>query len=133
MEHRKKLILYIIVSFVLGAVGGGLVGRNLAPSHDWQQRREGGSPMKEFAERLKLDERQTAMVDSILESHRSVFDTLRKSYGKAYRAGRDSIRHQIQSILSDEQKTLYDEYIQQMEEREAKRRSGGSGPDRRSR
>jgi hypothetical protein len=97
MEHRKKLILYIIVSFVLGAVGGGLVGRNLAPSHDWQQRREGGSPMKEFAERLKLDERQTAMVDSILE------------------------------------KTLYDEYLQQMEEREAKRRSGGSGPDRRSR
>ena len=133
MEPRRKLILYIIVSFILGGVGGWFVGSTYAPRHEWQQRREGGSPMKEFAERLKLDETQTAMVDSILESHRSVFDSLRKEYGKSYRAGRDTIRQQIKAILSPEQQKLYDEFIQQMEEREAKRRSGGSTPDRRSR
>ena len=133
MEPRRKLILYIIVSFVLGAVGGGFVGSKIAPRHDWSQRRDGPSPMKEFSERLKLDERQTAMVDSILENHRSAFDAIRKSYGKTYRTQRDSIRLQIQNILNDEQKELYNDYIREMEQREAKRRSGGNSPDRRSR
>ena len=85
MEPRRRLILYIIVSFILGAIGGGFVGSKLAGRHDWPDRREGGSPLKQFSERLKLDERQTATVDSILEGHRAVFDTLRKSYGKAFR------------------------------------------------
>ena len=133
MEPRRKLILYIVLSFVLGAVGGAFVGRELAPRHDWQQRREGSSPMKEFSARLKLDEAQTAKVDSILESHRAAFDTIRKSYGRAYRAQRDTIRQQIQLLLDDNQRRLYDEFLKEMEEREAKRRSGGSSPDRRYR
>jgi hypothetical protein len=132
MEPRRRLILYIVVSFLLGAVGGGFVGSKYAPRHEWQDRREGGSPLKEFSERLKLDERQSAIVDSILESHRAEFDTLRKSYGDAFRTHRDSIRHQIDRILSDEQRKLYQVHIQEMDQRDS-RRSRGESPPRPSR
>jgi hypothetical protein len=132
MEPRRRLILYIVVSFLLGAVGGGFVGSKYAPRHDWQDRREGGSPLKEFSERLKLDERQSAIVDSILENHRAEFDTLRKSYGNAFRTHRDSIRHQIERILNDEQRKLYEVYVQEMDQRESRRR-GGEPPQRPSR
>jgi len=131
MEPRRRLILYIIVSFILGAIGGGFIGSKLAGRHDWPDRREGGSPLKQFSERLKLDERQTAIVDSILEGHRAVFDTLRTSYGKAFRMQRDSIRIQIGRILDDEQRKLYEAYRQEMDQREAKRRGGDEGRDRR--
>lgn len=130
METRRKMIIYIVAAFILGAVGGGFVGsRFLAPGRDWTPRRDGSSPLKEFATRLKLDERQSQVVDSILESHRSAFDTIRKSYGTAFRMQRETIRTQIQSLLNDEQRTLYDQYLKEMEERESRRRGAG-GEDR---
>lgn len=132
MGTRWKMIIYIVTAFVLGAAGGAFVGSRYAARHDWEQRRDGQSPVKDFAARLKLDEHQAQVVDSILESHRSVFDTIRKSYGKAFRMQRETIRTQIQKLLDDEQRKRYDEYIKEMEEREAKRRGGGEERDRRS-
>jgi hypothetical protein len=133
MEPRRKLILYIVAAFVLGALGGAFVGNRVIPPRERSERHDGRSPMTEFAQRLKLDQRQTAMVDSILESHRAVFDSIRHLYGKAFRAERDSIRLRIQAILTDEQKGLYDDFIKQMDERASRRRPEGEGPDRRPR
>ena len=126
METRRRMIIYIVASFILGAVGGAFVGsRFFAPTHEWSGRREGSSPVKEFAARLKLDERQTQAVDSILESQRAAFDTIRKSYGTAFRMQRETIRAHIQGLLNDEQRKLYEEYIKEMEDKEARRRGGG--------
>ena len=126
METRRRMIIYIVASFILGAVGGAFVGsRFFAPSHDWTARRDGPSPVKEFSTRLKLDERQTQLVDSLLESQRAAFDTIRKSYGMAFRMQRETIRTHIQSLLNDEQRKLYDDYIKEMEQRESRRRGGG--------
>jgi aminopeptidase N len=133
MELRRKMILYIIVAFLLGGVGGGFVGSRLSSPPERVHRRDGGSLMKEFATRLKLDERQTQMVDSILESQRSTVDTIRKAYWRAYRDRRDTIRSEIQKILDDEQQKLYDEYVKEMQHRESRRRSGGNSSEKRSR
>ena len=130
METRRKMIIYIVAAFLLGAVGGGFVGNRFAPSREWTPRRDGPSPVKEFATRLKLDEQQTQVVDSILENHRAAFDTIRKSYGIAFRMQRETIRTQIQRLLNDEQRLLYDEYLKEMEQRESRRR--GSGGDERT-
>lgn len=113
--------MFILLSFIVGGVGGGFLGasyfspkRSPRPSHS--------QIMKEFSERLKLEGSQPAQVDSILEASRKRFGDLRKKYGEMFRQQRDSLRKDIRTILSEEQSTLYDQYIKEMDERESRYR-----------
>jgi len=121
MEAKSKTLMFIVLSFILGAVGGGYFGasyfsskRNGRPAHS--------DVVKEFSQRLKLQNGQTAKVDSILEAHRKGFGELRKEYNERFRGHRDSLRKEIRAILSDEQNALYDQYIKEMDERESRYR-----------
>jgi len=121
MGAKSRTLVFIVVSFLLGAVGGGFFYSNF-----YGQRRSGRPShqdiVKEFTQRLKLEGNQPAMVDSILESGRRRFGEIRKEYNEALRAQRDSLRKEIRKILSKEQNLLYDQYIKEMEEREARYR-----------
>ena len=121
MQAKSKTLMFILLSFVLGIVGGGYFGasylaskRNSRPSHQGVR--------KEFSERLKLTGIQPAQVDSILEASRKRFGEIRKEYDEVFRHQRDSLRRGIRSMLSPEQNLLYDQYIKEMDERESRYR-----------
>jgi hypothetical protein len=119
MEPKTKTLLLILVSFILGLVGGIVVDRyyiSAFPGH----RQSRGDPKKEFTQRLKLDSIQTAQVDSLMTAHRAKMEDVRK----LFLASRDSLRMDIRRHLSDEQKKLYDDLIKEMESRDSRRREG---------
>ncbi len=113
--------MFILLSFVLGAVGGGFFGASyFTPKKNARPSR--ADVMKEFSQRLKLEANQAAQVDSILEASRKRFGEVRKEYNEVFRHQRDSLRKTIRLILSEEQNLLYDQYIKEMDERETRYR-----------
>lgn len=125
MEPKSRTTLFLIASFLLGSVAGGFVGsRFLNARSGGFQRHSRGDVMKEFTEKLKLQGNQSAVVDSILESHRAGIDSLRKRFSEQFKTQRDSLRRAIRIVLTPEQKSLYEEYIKEMNDREAKYRRG---------
>lgn len=121
MQAKSKTLIFILLSFVLGAVGGGYFGA----SYFTQKRGSRASHSdvkKEFIQRLKLIGNQPAQVDSILEVNRKKFGEIRKEYDGVFRVQRDSLRRGIRSILTPEQNPLYDRYIKEMDERESRYR-----------
>ena len=122
MQPRSKTLLFILFSFLLGAVGGLVVGRSYySRPNRYRPSRE--DIRREFTERLKLDAQQRAAVDSILEIHRGKFSDMRKRYSERFKSQRDSLRLDTRKVLSPDQNTLYDEFIKEMDERESKDRN----------
>lgn len=125
MEPKSRTILFLIVSFLLGSVAGGFVGAKFLNARGGgPQRHSRGDVMKEFTEKLRLQGNQIAVVDSILESHRTGIDSLRKKFSEQFKTQRDSLRKAIRAVLTPEQNSLYEEYIKEMNDREAKYRRG---------
>lgn len=122
MGPRLRTSLFILLSFLLGAVSGVFGGKYLFP-----QRWGGGGYShkeirKEFSEKLQLDSNQQARVDSIVESRRKNFDEIRKRFGGEFRAQRESLRAEIRTLLSPEQSARYEQYVKEMERKEVERR-----------
>ena len=90
--------------------------------------REGGIGRREpqcrsnFAERLHLNASQAVRVDSILESFRQSFGQVQNGYWQTFHLKRDTLRLSIRALLAPEQNKLFDEYIKETDERDAKRR-----------
>ena len=121
MEAKSKTMLFILLSFVVGIGGGTYFGASYF-SERRPARPSRADIMREFSDRLKLQGDQSARIDSILESNRKRFGELRKEYNDVFRQQRDSLRKAIRTALSPDQNILYDEYIKEMDEREAKYR-----------
>jgi hypothetical protein len=114
MQPKTKTIIFIILSFILGVFCGwfikyGFVAKPEHPTGDFQRM---------LTERLHLNDRQIIQVDSLLEARRHQMDTHRKKM----LAMRDTTQMEIRKILNHEQTKLFDAVIQEMNEREAKRR-----------
>ena len=121
MQPKSKTLLFILLAFLLGGVGGLIVGKSYyGPFPRHRVTRE--EVRKEFTERLKLDDRQRASIDSLLESHRAKFGETRKQYSEDFRKRRDNLRMEIRKQLSEEQNRLYDVYIKELDERESRER-----------
>ncbi|MBI3111216.1 MAG: hypothetical protein HYZ01_06550 [Ignavibacteriales bacterium] len=118
MELRTKTFLFIIASFLLGAVGGGYTVKTFFTSPNGGSR---GDYQRQFAERLHLDSAQAGKVDSIFDAHRARFSEVKKTYSEILRHKRDTLRLEIRKLLTPEQNGLYDGYIKEQEEREKKR------------
>lgn len=121
MQPRSKTLLFILFSFLLGAVGGLVVGKTYYGRTN-KPRPSREDIRKEFSERLQLDARQRAAVDSLLEFHRSKFGEMRNRYSERFKAQRDTLRWDTRKVLFPEQNKLYDEFIREMDEREGRER-----------
>ena len=112
MRPKTKTILFILLSFALGIFCGWFLKDHvfMKPEHT------PGDFQKMLAERLHLDEHQIAQVDSLLEIRRDV-------YRKQMFAMRDTTQMEIRKFLSANQNKLFDGVIQEMNEREAKKRN----------
>jgi len=119
MGAKTKTVLFILGSFVLGAAAGVVAMKYGGVSRGEGRYQSQADVVKAFSERLHLDTRQTAEVDSILERRRLKLNV----YRTAMLAARDSTRQEIRKILSPEQNKLFDEYIQEMNAREERYRA----------
>ena len=114
MQPKTKTIIFIFLSFALGIFCGWFIKDLVcmkpehAP-HDFQ---------KMLADRLRLDEHQIAQVDSLLDVRRQQMDIYRKQIF----AMRDTTQMEIRKFLDANQNKLFDAVIQEMNEREAKKR-----------
>ncbi len=76
MQPKTKTILFILLSFTLGIIGGVTVDRQILCNHAPMQPPSREDVLKMFAERLHLDNHQAAQVDTILDTYRPKFDML---------------------------------------------------------
>jgi hypothetical protein len=121
MELKTKTFAFIILSFLLGGVAGGFIGKTYFSGQPG--RRPSRTEMsKQFNERLKLTPIQSTKVDSILESFRENFSQVQSNYWQAFHAKRDTLRMSIRALLTMDQNKLFDDYIKEMDVREARRR-----------
>ncbi len=123
MNPKTKTLLFILVSFVLGALVGGATVRYWSGLRTEGRYQNQADVMKAFAERLHLNDQQVAQVDTILEQRRKKFDQFRN----AMIAVRDTTRQEIRKLLTPEQNKLFDEYVQEMNAREERRRTSHPG------
>jgi hypothetical protein len=114
MQPKTKTILFILLSFILGIFCGWFIEDHVSikPEHT------PGDFQKMLAERLRLDEHQITQVDSLLEIRRQQMDVYRKQMF----AMRDTTQMEIRKFLDANQNKLFDAVIQEMNEREAKKR-----------
>jgi len=113
MKPKTKTILFILLSFILGILCGWLAQDRIFTKsvHTLPEFQ------KMLAERLHLDERQIAQVDSILDSRKKQMDV----HIKQMLAMRDTTQMEIRRALSPEQIKLFDAIIQEINVREAKK------------
>ncbi|MBM4161194.1 MAG: hypothetical protein FJ217_08850 [Ignavibacteria bacterium] len=124
MELKTKTFVFILVSFLLGGIAGGFIGRTYFASQPNMHRPSRADVQEQFAERLQLTPEQATQVDSIFEAYRKNFGDFQKQYWQTFRFKRDTLRLEIRRLLSEEQNKLYEGYIKEMEEREGRRRGG---------
>lgn len=124
MELKTKTFVFIVLSFLLGGVAGGFIGKNYFSGPPGGRRPNRPEMQKQFADRLKLTPDQSTKVDSILESFRENFSQVQSQYWQSFRVKRDTLRMSIRAHLTEEQNKLFDNYIKEMDGHESKRRDG---------
>lgn len=117
MKPKAKTILFILLSFILGIILGWFLEERVFTMKPNSENRGPGDFHKVLAERLHLNDHQIAQVDSILGIHKQRMDEFRKQA----LAIRDTMRIEIRKILNAGQTKLFDEFIQEMNNREAKK------------
>jgi 2C-methyl-D-erythritol 2,4-cyclodiphosphate synthase len=118
MKPKTKTILFILLSFLLGILCGWFLEDRMFNRMQFPKGRDHGEFLKILNERLHLNERQVAQVDSILESRKQKMEI----YKKQALAMRDTTRVEIRKILNTEQSKIFDEFNQEKVQQEAKRR-----------
>lgn len=127
MGLKTKTFAFVLMSFLLGGVAGGYIGKTYFATQTGGRRPTRAAIQKQFAERLHLNVSQAAKVDSILEAFRQKFGQVQSGYWQTFHMKRDTLRLSIRALLAPEQNKLFDDYIKEMDEREAKHREN---PDR---
>lgn len=122
MELKTKTFVFIIASFLLGGIAGGFIGKTYFTGQGSGHRPTRAEMQKHFDARLKLDSSQSVRVDSILEAFRQSFSQVQSQYWGSFHAKRDTLRMSIRALLTADQNKLFDDYIKESDQREAKRR-----------
>jgi hypothetical protein len=124
MQLKTKTFAFIVLSFLLGGIAGVYVGRVYFPRQPERRRPPWTEVQKQFADRLRLDSVQTAKVDSIMEAFRENFSQVQGQYMHTFHSKRDTMRMAIRAVLTPDQNKLFDAYIEETAQREARRREG---------
>jgi len=123
MSPKTKTVLLILSCFLLGAVVGFVAERYYLSTRS-PRRPDFAQMRREFAQRLHLDTLQLSRVDSLMDSHRKKMDDIRKLFSSE----RDTLRADIRKLLDPQQNSIYDEYVKEIEARDAKRHESDHQP-----
>lgn len=122
LQGFALLALAFVTGALAGAVGDRLLTRRAAPEPSFEQwGRPGMTPP--FLERLDLTDEQRARIRSILEASRPVTDSILEETMPRLRAVTDSVRREIHSVLTPEQRERLER------QRPRFRRQPGFGPN----
>jgi hypothetical protein len=124
MQPKTKTILFILLSFFLGAICGWFIESRVNAGFFHPDHRRPGDYHKMMSERLHLTDCQITQVDSILEIRRQRVDMFRKHTLAVW----DTVRMEIRKLLDSNQVKIFDEIIQDMHNREGKRWDRESPP-----
>lgn len=117
---RFRVVLLLILTFVAGAAGGVAADRlDLLPEFarageaererraDDDDRRGGETTIERFADELGLSRAQRSEIDGILDRYRASMRGIWQDVRPRYRSLVDSVRTQIEGVLTPEQVTAY--------------------------
>jgi Spy/CpxP family protein refolding chaperone len=125
--------IYLVMVFLSGILVGGFSYRAYTVStasaavqaprnpDDWRRRW-----MDEMRARVKLDDRQVAEVQQILDDTRGQFDEIHKRSKAESQALQASMQNKIRGILREDQRPLYDQF--RAEREKMRHREQGDGP-----
>lgn len=116
MQPKTKTILFVFLSFALGAFAGGIYGSRYYPHRP--QRPSTSDWRNAFAERIGLDSAQRTVVDSLTEVYREKMNHYRQNIFTV----RDTLRLEIRKVLSTDQNKRFDDFIREIDERQARNR-----------
>jgi hypothetical protein len=118
MKPKTKTLLFILLSFIVGIFCGWFLEGRLFNSERNPSVKGPTEFLKVLTSRVHLNEQQVMQVDSILESKRQKMDAFKKQT----LAIRDTTRQEIRRLLNADQVKLFDEFVQQKDEQEARKR-----------
>lgn len=141
------MVLLLVLTFVAGAAAGVAADRlDLLPEFvradeaererrgDDRDRREGETTIERFADELGLSRAQRAEIDGILDRYRTSMRGIWQDVRPRYRSLVDSVRTQIEGVLTPEQVTAYRSLLERRrgdrDGRDDDGRSSGGGEDK---
>jgi len=119
----RKVYFYFVLTFLLGAVAGG-VGIFIFAwySGHWQQRgfnRE--RVIRHFKTELNLSDAQVQQLRQILDDTGKKFGEVQRQMEPQFQAVREDTRNRIRQILTPDQVTKFNELIRKWDERHRQR------------
>jgi len=126
MMSNRKALAFLLAVFVLGAAAGvlgtmwatrtGLAATSGGPSKFTKQ-----GAMEWLTNELKLSAEQQQQLGPILDETATGYEAIRERVRPEYDAMRQQGRDQIRAILTAQQKTRFEELVQQIDEERARR------------
>lgn len=138
---RLRGLALLMVTFVAGGLAGAAVEHVRAPESSWSgplardggpptppMRRDPGNFVPAIFEDLDLSERQREEIRRILRESRSVTDSLLGRFMPRLRAVTDSVRREIRSVLTPEQRERMEREVPAFRPPGPRFRPDGTGP-----
>ena len=117
----RKAAIWVVIVFLLGAAGGGMLGYSYAhrsvsaasaplPEPERRARR-----VAELTEKLGLTNDQAKQLDAIMLQRHTAVKTIRDQSDAQLEEVRQKGRDQIRAILTPEQKPKFEEFLQKLD------------------
>lgn len=118
LTNKKRAIISLLAIFLCGLALGILVDRTLLPSKGFKPKKDPGQfLMGLFTERLALDETQQNLLKVMMDDFKVRIDSMREDHSKGYWQARELFDSELREILTDEQKTEFDKFLQEAQEK----------------
>ena len=117
----RKAAIWVVIVFLLGALGGGMVGYGFAhhsvsaasaPLPEPERRARGVAKLTQV---LGLSSDQAKQLDAILLQHHTEVKTMHEQSDAQFEQERQKGRDQIRAILTPEQKPKFEEFLQKLD------------------
>jgi Spy/CpxP family protein refolding chaperone len=111
---KRRVYLYFVLTFLLGAVIGG-VGLYLYAWYGghWRRPMNRSQFVHDLTRQLKLSEQQASQVTGIMDGSRKKYDELHSQVRPQFEALRDQTDSQIRQVLTPDQVSKFDELVRQ--------------------
>lgn len=116
-SERKKALLYLSMTFLVGILIGGAVIGFLGHIRDRGGRHERKGLTHVIGRVVRPNESQTAKIDPIIKQTEARLDTLQKNCNQEVKTVMDSLRIQLKPILTAEQLEELEEFISRGKDR----------------
>jgi hypothetical protein len=117
MKPKTKTIFFILLSFILGIFCGWFLEDRVFKNEHHTSLKGPTEFLKVLTNRVHLNKQQVAQVDSVLESKRQKLDAFKKQT----LTFRDTTRQEIRRLLNPDQVKLFDDFVQQKDQQEARK------------